>query len=228
MTDLPDDQPDTDDIAEPAERLALPTLDSFAAVRDLIALCIDPRAVKRHLRQLHDALAATAAAQRQLENDRAEHDRVIAAERAEIAAERDALMKRRVDVHQAEASLAERTERITRLERAWSDLTLPGEPPPLMGTLTRSKAYTGLERARYAATHDGALPTHPDALPLEGEPQAEPPPAPVRRGHGDAGDWPKNVTLTRSPEEPPAGARVRPGRKGAATPAATPTTPATP
>jgi hypothetical protein len=37
-----DDLPATDDVEQP-ERLALPALDSFRAVRDLIALCIDPR-----------------------------------------------------------------------------------------------------------------------------------------------------------------------------------------
>jgi hypothetical protein len=35
--DLPDDEPATDDVAEQPERLALPSLDSFGAVNNLIA-----------------------------------------------------------------------------------------------------------------------------------------------------------------------------------------------
>jgi superfamily I DNA/RNA helicase len=207
MSDLPDD----DNVA-PTERLALPALDSFAAVNNLIALCIDPRSVKRHLRQLHDSLAAITAAQQQLEADRLAFDQHKAKQLAEIAEERATATQRLLAAQQAERSLEERRETVLKLERAWSGLTLPGEPPPLAGTLSRSRAYSGLERARYAAAHDGALPTHPDAEPDAtvdyGPPTASP--APVRRGHGDSGDWPANVSMTKEPEAP--GVRVR-GRK---------------
>jgi hypothetical protein len=226
MTDLDVEQPATDDMATDADggtvelalRLAPP--ESWAMVFALVKIAADPRTTKRNLRALHDSLAATAQAQRQLETYRTEHDAQLAKDRAELAAERDVLTKRQVAAHQAEASLEERTERIRKLELAWSGLTLPGEPPPLMGTLSRSKAYSGLERARYAAEHGGALPRHPDAEPDESTATVnyDSPPAPVRRGHGDSGDWPANVSMTKEPAEPAAGAagaRVR-ARRGVA------------
>jgi hypothetical protein len=190
---------------EQPDRLTLPALD-FRAVRDLVALAIDPKMVKRNLRSLHDALAATTAAQRQLESDRAEHDAQLAKDRAELAAERDVLMKRRLAVHQAEASLAERSERIGKLERAWRNL---GEPDSVISGF-QSPQYSGLEKARRA--HRGEPITEPsppsgDAVARAGATIDEDP---------QGNKFPKHVslTMTRPPEEP--GARVR-GRRGAAT-----------
>src|SRR4029077_4769930 len=114
MTDLPDDQPASDD-DRPATTTSLPTLDSFAAVNNLIALAVDPKAVRRNLRSLHDALAATAAAQQQLESDRAafaEYEKATRAERegqVELANKKEA----------REDRLAEREQRIRELENAW-------------------------------------------------------------------------------------------------------------
>jgi hypothetical protein len=55
-------------------------------------------------------------------------------------------------------------------------------------------------------------------VPSEPPADSEPPPQSrtVRRGVGDTTDFPPGVTLTRSvaPEEPAAGTRARPGRKG--------------
>jgi len=190
----------------------LPTLDSFAAVRDLIALCIDARAVKVRLRQLHDSLAATAAAQRQLESDRAAFAEYEKATRAELAARETKLREREVNVHIGEGQNKERAEAINAEKQRWAALRLPGEPAEMFGSISRGRPFSGYEVAKHYADH-GVLPDHPDKpLPLdEGEPP-EPSPAPVRRGHGDSGDWPANVTLTKEPEHP---VRVRVGRRGA-------------
>jgi hypothetical protein len=226
MTDF-DDLPASDDVAtdagggtvELALRLAPP--EAWQMVFALVKIAVDPRTTKRNLRALPDSLAATTAAQRQLESDRAALDQHKAKELAEIAAERDVLMKRRLAVHEAEGTLKERFERIGKLEAAWSGLSLPGEPPPLMGTLTRSKPFTGLQVAKYAAEH-GHLPDHPlkpldypDAPVVAGAEQSD------QSRRGTAGEkFPEHVTLTRTPEQPEAApvgaARIRVGRRGAA------------
>jgi hypothetical protein len=198
MMDTPDDTDDT--ATEQPARLSLPSLDSFKAVRDLVALAIDPRAVKRHLRQLHDALAAVDAAQRKLVEDRAAHDEYLAKTRAEIEEQRNMAARIWETAQAAERSIAER-ERRTELEKAWSGLRPPGQPPEMFGTISRSPAFTGLEVAKYAAAHDGRLPEHPDAADS------------VRTGN-DGEPFAEHTTLTRTPEppSPAAGARVRPGR----------------
>jgi hypothetical protein len=198
-----------DTAAEPTERLSLPSLDSFAAVNNLIALAIDPKAVRRHLRSLHDSLAAIDRERRGLEADRQAFAADKAKQLAEIAAEREVVTRRLLAAQETERANEERHAVIRKLEVAWSGLRLPGEPADGFGTLARSRPFSGLQVARHAAEH-GRLPDHPDA-PL---PQEDP----VRTGF-DGTEFSKHTTITRTPE-PPAGARVRPGRKGAATPAA--------
>jgi hypothetical protein len=212
---MADDQPDTDDVAtEQPERLALPSLDSFKAVRDLVALAIDPRAVKRHLRQLHDALAATDAAQRKMESDRAEHDRVIAAERAEISAGRAKLSADQTALankkEAREDSLAEREKRIRELEKAWGALRLPGDDnfEPFGGLTRAPPPTTPLQKAKFFERH-GRLPHVDESLDAPvaaSEPQPEQSRTVVVGRDG--------TTLAQSVEGP-AAARIR-GRRGAA------------
>jgi hypothetical protein len=198
MTDLPDDTTDT--ATEQPDHRSVPP-DAFTVAFNLIALAADPREFKKKLQGLHRALTAVDEGMARLAADRAEHDRAIAAERAELAAERDALMKRRVDVHQAEASLAERREYIIKKEAAWKNL---GEPDEVIRGF-QSPQYSPLEKARRAH---------------RGEPIATEP------GPPDAGDavTPRTVvvgregtTLAQTIEAPaPAAARARPSRRGAA------------
>jgi hypothetical protein len=67
-----------------AQLLADRLPDSFKAANDLIALAVDPKAVKRNLRALHDAMAAVSAAQVKLAADRAAFDEYKAEETAEL------------------------------------------------------------------------------------------------------------------------------------------------
>ena len=69
---------------ELAQQLADRLPDSFKAANNLIALAIDPKAVKRNLRALHDAMAAASAAQVKLAADRAAFDEYKAGETATI------------------------------------------------------------------------------------------------------------------------------------------------
>jgi hypothetical protein len=210
MTEIDnDDQPADDDVEQPAHHPVLPEV--WQQVFALIELCSDPRGFKKKLQGLHRALTAVDEGMARLAADRTAHDAQLAKDRAELAAERDVLMKRRVAVQQAERSLEERRETVLKMERAWSGLTLPGEPPPLAGTLSR--AYSGLERARYAAEHGGALPTHPDAEPDQSSSSVNYDPS--------GAEFPKHVTITRQPAETdaPAGARIHArGRKSAPEP----------
>jgi len=177
-------------------------------VQNLISLCVNPKQVRRHLRSLHDALAAVDAAEKRLNDARVEHDAAIAKDRAELAAERHTLLLRRQRVEQSETELEQKRETIRKLESSWNNLALPGEPAPLYGSITRSRPYSGLAVAKHYAEH-GVLPDHPDApLPTEdSEAQAEPSPVAADR-HGQK--FPPGVTLTHTPEAP---VRVRPGRR---------------
>jgi hypothetical protein len=200
MSDLPDDQPADDDVEQP-ERLALPTLDSFKAVRDLIALCIDPRTVKQRLRQLHDSLAAIAAAQLKLD---AREAAVVAREAAADTREREQ-NQRAVKLHEQEVELAtakdarldavmERERRIGELEAAWRFVAEDDD----VRRGFRSAEFSSLMKARaaYGFTRDSGL----DDVAREMA-DWQPPGAVVRTG--TAGEsFPKHVSLTRTPEQP--------------------------
>jgi hypothetical protein len=185
-----DDYPTDTTTEQPERRLSLPSLDSFKAVRDLVALAIDPKLVKRHLRQLHDSLAAVDTAQRQLESDRA----AIAAERAEIAAER-------AEVADAQKKLREREVKL-HIEKTAFDERLKLLPPsrePYHADDDGWTAPAGSGMSRTFAPPRSAVPS-------------EPPPEQRQTVHVGR----EGTTLSQTIEAPPAVARVRPGRKGGA------------
>jgi hypothetical protein len=220
MTDLPDDTPDTDDMAEPTERLpVLPSLDSFKAVRDLVALAIDPRAVKRNLRSLHDALAATTAARHELESARAAHDAQVAKDRAEFAADRAKLREGETALANKrewrEDNLLERERRISALEAAWKSLKLPGEDNFVtFGGLTREPPrVTGLQKAKFFEKH-GRLPHVDESLDAPVA-TSEPRPEQSRTVIVGRDGTTLSQTVTESEAAPVGAARVRP-RRGAA------------
>jgi hypothetical protein len=103
--------------------------------------------------------------------------------------------------------LLEREKRISRLEAAWKFV---GEDGDVLSGF-RSAEFSSLMKARaaYRIGRDHGLDDVAKQMA-----DWQPPTAPVRRGHGDSGDWPANVSMTKEPEAP-AAARVR-GRRGAA------------
>jgi hypothetical protein len=192
---------DTDDVTDAAteqpESRSIPS-DAFAAALSLIVLAADPRGFKKKLQGLHRALTAVDEGMARLAADRTEHDRVVAADRAALDERRKSAAHIWEIAKNAEARIADREQTVAELERRWSGLRLPGEPPEFFGSLTQSKPFTGLEVAKYAAAHDGALPPHPDA-PIDS----------VRSGNNDE-PFPESTTITRQPEvPPPAGVRIR-------------------
>jgi hypothetical protein len=209
--DATDDTPD-DPTEQPEHHPVLPSLDSFKAVRDLVALVTDPRMVKRNLRSLHDALAATTAAQRQLESDRAALAEYEKATRAELAAREAKLREGEVALankkEAREDRLVEREQRIAALEKAWGALRLPGDDNfPTFGGLTREgPRVSGLQKARFFEKH-GRLPHVDESLDAPVA-SSEPPPEQSRTVVvGRDG-----TTLAQSVEEP---VRARVGRRGA-------------
>jgi hypothetical protein len=82
--------------------------EAWQTVFALVKIVVDPKAVKRHLRQLHDALAAIAAAQQKLEAQGIELEAKWAADRAELEQERASLQRRRLNVEAMEGRLDER------------------------------------------------------------------------------------------------------------------------
>jgi hypothetical protein len=180
MTDF-DDLSASDDVA-PAERLALPSLDSFAAVNNLVALAIDPRAVKRHLRQLHDSLAAIADAQRQLD---AREAAVAAREEAAAEQEKENTAKA-LKLHEQEVEFATRKD--ARLE----------------AIIERELAIMALERKwRFIGEDDDAMAGLDDIA----EQMAEKFPAGrTVRSDPQGAEFPAHTSLSRSEPEPEAAA----------------------
>jgi hypothetical protein len=109
MTDTPDEQ-----IAAPPAQ----PFDAFTAVANLLALIADERGCQARLAELKAQIDAAEKAMRKIEHVREAHDRALARDRAEIAAERSDLAKRQVAAERAEASLAETKERIAEFHRA--------------------------------------------------------------------------------------------------------------
>jgi hypothetical protein len=128
-------------IEQPEHHPVLP--EAWRQVFALIELAADPKGFKRRLHGLANALAAASAAQLALSTDRA----ALAADRAkqiaEIEAMRASATKRLLAAQEAERTLEARHETVLKLERAWSGLTLPGEPPPLMARSQRRFAGVG-------------------------------------------------------------------------------------
>jgi hypothetical protein len=206
--------------AEPTERRPLVTPEAFLMVQNLISLVINPKEVRRHLRSLHDALAAVDAAEKRLNDDRVAHDAHVAKTTAELEARAAKLAEgeRGLELKKEwrEDDLLAREARINRLEASWRGLPLPGADNfECFGGLVRDPPRTTpLEKAKFYSQH-GRLPHVDENL---NAPVATPPveqSRTVRAGPGDTSEFLPNVTLTRSPEQPAGGARVR-GRRGAA------------
>ncbi|MFY9771034.1 MAG: hypothetical protein WAK04_12470 [Xanthobacteraceae bacterium] len=199
---MTDANTDTDTAAEPAEHRPLNTPADFALAFNLIALAADPRGFKKKLQGLHRALTAVDEGMARLAADQAAFEKFKAKELGAIAEEKATATKRLLRAQEEERSIEQRREVIDKLERAWAGLRLPGEPPEMFGSISRAEPYSAVAKARYAATHDGALPDHPDAA-IDS----------VRTGN-DGEPFVAHTTLTRTPEPP--GARVRPGRSARA------------
>jgi hypothetical protein len=107
---MPDEQiEDEGEIGQPVADLpAPPTSDAFTALFDLLALAVDPRAVKVRLQGLHRALIAVDEGQARLAADRAVFDQHETVTRAELDEQIAAVERRRVAVYTAEQDLQRR------------------------------------------------------------------------------------------------------------------------
>jgi hypothetical protein len=112
MTDLPDDQPASDDVEQP-DRRPLITPEAFLMVQNLISLCVNPKEVRKQLRSLHDALAAVDAAEKRLNDARVAHDAHISKTAAELA-DREKKLRAREAQHAAERGRWESTQQMIR------------------------------------------------------------------------------------------------------------------
>jgi hypothetical protein len=107
---------DTDDIDEQPAVPPTPPFDAFTAVANLLALIADERGCQARICELKAQIDAAEKAMRKLEIVRASHDKAIAKDRAEIAAERSDLVKRQTAAMAAEAKLAEWKEKIVAFQ----------------------------------------------------------------------------------------------------------------
>jgi hypothetical protein len=215
MSDFPETEPASDDVTEQPAHRPLIAPEAFMMVQNLISLCVNPREVRKHLRQLHDALAAVDAAEKRLNDARVAHDARIAEITAELAAGQAKLREGETALANKkewrEDNLLERERRIRELENAWGALRLPGEDifPTFGGLVREPPRVSGLQKAKFHERH-GRLPDADESL--SGPVAASEPPG--EQSHivhvGRDG-----TTLAQTIPEPPAGARVR-GRRGVA------------
>jgi len=110
-------------------------LDEFSRLDALLRLMVDPKANLKHLRALRRATMKTQRAEESLAAARAVHDQAIAAERAEIEAERAAVRKQRMEVL-AERGQLEHSQEVLADERRTLDLR-SGRFEHFPGGLTR-------------------------------------------------------------------------------------------
>jgi hypothetical protein len=111
----------SDDDTDTPDATAVPPaqpFDAFTVVANLLALIADERGCQARLAELKAQIDAAEKAMRKIEHVREAHDRALARDRAEIAAERSDLAQRQVAAERAEASLAETKERIAEFNRA--------------------------------------------------------------------------------------------------------------
>jgi hypothetical protein len=214
IADPTDTAADAGGAVELALRLIPPT--AWEGMFLLGKIATDPKAVRRHLRQLHDALAAVTAGRDKLAAERTAFDEYEQKTRAELTAQAAKLRAGQVELATAkdarEDRLAEREQRIRELEQAWGALRLPGDDNfPTFGGLTREPPrVSGLQKARFVEKH-GRLPHADESLdaPVASE-------QPAGRMVVQAGR--DGTSLAQTIETPePVGARVR-GRKPAPQP----------
>jgi hypothetical protein len=200
--------------AEQPERLALPSLDSFKAVRDLVALEIDPKSVKRHLRQLHDSLAAVTAGQDKLAADQAAFTAYEQKTREELTAQAAKLREGQVALANAkdlrEYNLAERELRIRELEDRWRFI---GEDEDVRSGF-RTAEFSSLMKAR--AAHGIGRDHGVDEI--AATMREKYPPVRTVKHDPQGTSFPNHVSLSRSEPPPPAAARVRPRRHNTSSP----------
>jgi hypothetical protein len=171
---------------EQIDALPAPPPDAFAAALALVAVALDPKSTGARLRSLQAQQAAAAKATAELTTARATFDQETAAARAELAADRADIEKRRLAVHAAEGSLTEREKRQTALEKLWHDI---GEP---------NEVVNGFKDPERPALHK--------ALRAHGRLDV---PAPLREDSGGQ-PFPPHSTITHTPASPP---RTAPARR---------------
>jgi hypothetical protein len=112
-------------------------------------IATDPKAVRRHLRQLHDALAAVTAGQDKLAADQAAFTAYEQKTREELTAQAAKLREGQVELANAkdarEDNLAEREKRIGELEHRWAFI---GDDDVRRGF--RAREFSALFKARSA------------------------------------------------------------------------------
>jgi septal ring factor EnvC (AmiA/AmiB activator) len=161
----------------------------FAAVANLLALVVDMRSCKARLRSLHDALAATSAAQAKLDAERAafaEHEAATRAALAKREAELDELQVELANIKTArEFSLRDREQRIADLERIWA---FAGETDEDVRRGIRAPQFSALAKAKAA-------------FGISADQAVTPPTPPLRPAFLDDTNgipFPDHVTVTRS------------------------------
>ena len=163
--------------------------DIFATVTALARVLSDPKRYGAHMRSLQEQQAAAAKATATLASERAAFDQETSTARAELAAERAHVEKRRLAVHAAEGSLTESAKRQGALEKVWHDI---GEPDEVRAGF-KDPEQSALYKARRA----------------HGLVDEDAPPAPSRDDR-DGLPFPAHSSISHTPESPP---RTAPARR---------------
>jgi hypothetical protein len=203
------------------ESIERTSLDAFRQLLDLAAVLKEPN-LKARVRQLQRAEGHAVAAQERLAAERAAHDAQVvqlAAERAELTADRVKLREGQVALANAkdarEDRLVERERRIRELEDRWRFI---GEDDDVRSGF-RTAEFGALYKARSA--HGYASDATAGLDDIAEQMREKYPPFRTVRTDPQGVEFPAHVSLSRSEPAPPAGARVRPGRRNSAPPVST-------
>ncbi len=171
--------PDTEETDQPAF-----APDSFAAIRSLIELILNPKDFKSCMSSLERKLAAVARAEQKSAATVAAADEYARAKHAELDKRSAEVEKREAAVSTAEWHLEEREKRIYTLEEQWRFVN----ETELVRRGLQAPQHTALQKARAAYGLDPTETPAPD----------EPLPEPVREDHHGQ-KFSDGVTLTRQP-----------------------------
>jgi hypothetical protein len=161
----------TAEVREIASRLSV--LDAYVLAENKLAIAIDPRAVRKRLREVETAQKEKAEAIAARDAAKSEAAEITAKAHEEVAAIHEEARRRLETAEAAEQQVEFRERRVAALESHWR---LFGEPPDVQSGL-RNPEHSPLQKARMAH----GLPPGRDPDPLRGMTRNEPDAAPAMR-----------------------------------------------
>jgi hypothetical protein len=200
---------DNDTDTDTADAIELPQAPPDAAFKDLFSLLTlikDASVCEQRLITLRQHHSRLRSAQKKLTADIAAHAAQVVKDRAELEQKQKTAANIWKLAQDRERAVEAREEHCRKREAEG-----PGGYRP-----SRDSTFVPMEGSGLTRTYFPPPPPPPPPSPPPDEPPAEQlSRSTIRRGPGDASDWPPGTTLTRDDPAPPQAVRVRVGRKAA-------------